>query len=82
MTNKEAAQVLSMVEAHGSIVIQAKEMAIKALEGKKIGHWIAGEDEEGNIVGHYCSECDLPLETEDKTMYCPHCGCRMTEVWR
>lgn len=46
------------------------------------GHWIAIEDEEGNIVGHYCSKCDLPLETDDKTMYCPHCGCRMTEVWR
>lgn len=45
------------------------------------GHWIAIEDEEGNIVGHYCSKCDLPLETDDKTMYCPHCGCRMSEVW-
>ena len=32
MTNKEAIAVLNMVEAHGSIVIQAKEMAIKALE--------------------------------------------------
>lgn len=32
MTREEAIKVLNMVEAHGSLVIQAKEMAIKALE--------------------------------------------------
>lgn len=32
MTRKEAIQVLEMVEAHGSLTIQAKEMAIKSLE--------------------------------------------------
>lgn len=32
MTRKEAITVLNMVEAHGSVVVQAKEMAIKALE--------------------------------------------------
>ena len=31
MTREEAIQVLNMVEAHGSLVIQAKDMAIKAL---------------------------------------------------
>ena len=31
MTNEEAIKVLNMVEAHGHLVIQAKEMAIKAL---------------------------------------------------
>ena len=36
MTREEAIQVLSMVEAHGTLVIQAKEMAIKALEQKPI----------------------------------------------
>lgn len=32
MTKEEAIQVLSMVEAHGTLVIQAKEMAIKTLK--------------------------------------------------
>ena len=32
MTNEQAIKVLTMVEAHGSLVIKAKEMAIKALE--------------------------------------------------
>jgi len=32
MTSDEAITVLNMVEAHGSLVIQAKEMAVKALE--------------------------------------------------
>lgn len=38
MTNKEAIQVLNMVEAHGSLVIKAKEMAIQALEQTR---WIS-----------------------------------------
>ena len=32
MTNEQAISVLKMVEAHGSLTIKAKEMAIKALE--------------------------------------------------
>lgn len=32
MTRKEAITVLNMIEAHGSLAIQAKDMAIKALE--------------------------------------------------
>ena len=32
MTREEAITVLNMVEAHGSLVIQAKDMAIEALE--------------------------------------------------
>ena len=34
MKREEAISVLNMVEAHGSLVIQAKEMAIKALAEK------------------------------------------------
>ena len=37
MTNEQAIKVLNMVEAHGSLVIQAKEMAIKALEQEPCG---------------------------------------------
>lgn len=32
MTNKDAIKVLEMIEAHGSLAIQAKDKAIKALE--------------------------------------------------
>lgn len=41
------------------------------------GKWMATEDEEMNIVGYYCSSCDLPMETEEKTPFCPICGARM-----
>lgn len=43
------------------------------------GKWLAAENEEMNIVGYYCSSCDLPMETEDKTAFCPNCGVRMAE---
>ena len=45
----------------------------------KTGHWIAEENEEMEIVGYFCSECDLPMETEQRTDFCPNCGCRMVE---
>lgn len=45
----------------------------------KTGHWIAVENEEMETVGYYCSECDLPMETEKRTDYCPNCGARMIE---
>ena len=77
MTREQAVSVLKMVEAHGSLVIKAKEMAIQALEDQKVGRWIATENEEIKIDGFYCSECDLPMETEEKTPYCPNCGARM-----
>lgn len=43
----------------------------------KTGHWIAEENEEMEIVGYFCSECDLPMETEEKTSFCPNCGAKM-----
>ena len=42
------------------------------------GRWIATENEEMNIDGYYCSCCDLPMETEEKTKYCPNCGAEMS----
>ena len=36
MTREQAIKVLNMVEAHGSLVIQAKEMAIQALQQEPI----------------------------------------------
>ena len=44
---------------------------------QKIGKWMATENEDMNIVGYYCSCCDLPMETEEKTTYCPNCGAKM-----
>ena len=45
----------------------------------KTGHWIAVENEEMETIGYYCSECDLPMETENQTRFCPNCGCHMVE---
>ena len=44
MTREEAITILNMVEAHGSLVIQAKDMAIKALEQEPSGDAISRED--------------------------------------
>ena len=41
------------------------------------GRWIAVENEEMETVGYYCSECDLPMETEQRTNFCPNCGAKM-----
>ena len=43
----------------------------------KPGHWIAEENEEMETIGYYCSECDLPMETEKRTDFCPNCGAKM-----
>ncbi len=40
MTEAEAITVLKMVEAHGSLAINAKELAINALEKQIDGGWI------------------------------------------
>ena len=45
----------------------------------KTGHWIAIENEEMDTIGYFCSVCDLPMETEEKTKYCPNCGAKMVE---
>lgn len=45
----------------------------------KIGKWLAVENEDMETVGYYCSECDLPLETEERTPFCPCCGAKMAE---
>ena len=50
MTNKQAIKVLNMVEAHGSLVIQAKEMAIKALEQTR---WIPVSERLPEKTGRY-----------------------------
>lgn len=41
------------------------------------GKWIAQENEEMQNVGYYCSNCDMLMETEDKTRFYPNCGAEM-----
>ena len=41
------------------------------------GKWIPTENEEMEIDGYFCSVCDLPMETEEKTDFCPNCGADM-----
>jgi hypothetical protein len=60
MTREEAITVLNMVEAHGSLVIQAKEMAIKALEQEP-----CDKCEVGNPC-LYCKHEFEPQESEGK----------------
>ena len=40
-------------------------------------HWVAVENDEMEITGYYCSNCDFPMETEEQTDYCPNCGVKM-----
>jgi len=47
---------------------------------QKVGRWIATENEDMEIIGYFCSNCDLPMETEEKTVYCPYCGATMEGV--
>jgi hypothetical protein len=78
MTREQAITILNCVEAHGSLVVKAKEMAIEALrQEQKTGHWIKHEQ---NGIGHIeCSEC-LAWFLEPhllRNSYCPNCGARM-----
>lgn len=43
------------------------------------GEWIATENEEMEIDGYFCSKCDLPMLTDEKTPFCPFCGADMRE---
>lgn len=61
-------------------IIANKHRMLKALEQEpRKGHWIAVENDEMEIVQYYCSECDLPMETKERTDYCPNCGAKMAE---
>ncbi len=61
-------------QALDSLICELNEYA-----KRQKGHWIAVENEEMETIGYYCSKCDLPMETEEQTDYCPNCGCRMVE---
>ena len=80
MMREEAITVLNMVEAHGPLVIKAKEMAIEALKQpeQKKGYWI------GRPIAGYttvrCSVCtELFFENKGRWNFCPNCGADMRE---
>lgn len=76
MTNREAIEVLNMVEAHGALVIEAKKMAIEALKQQEetTAKWV--ENENGTWS---CSLCQtwIPNEQHYYANYCLYCGSRM-----
>ena len=41
------------------------------------GEWIATENEEMEVDGYFCSKCDSPMPTDEKTSFCPFCGADM-----
>ena len=44
---------------------------------QRTGKWMPVENDNMEVVGHYCSVCDLPMETEEKSKFCPNCGAKM-----
>lgn len=68
MTRKEAIEVLNMVEAHGSLVIQAKEMAIKALEEESyMERWAKILNSEVNKMYIWCCpRCGTTMEVKER----------------
>ena len=67
------------VESYKSLLVECYKMLSSIQPKPKTGHWIAVENEEMETIGYYCSKCDLPMETEEQTDYCPNCGAKMAE---
>lgn len=75
MTENEALNVLKMIEAHGCLAIEAKEVAIQALKRqipKKVYHFIDDDTFETSC-------CGIDVTNEDYK-YCPECGQLLGEV--
>lgn len=75
MKENAAINILKMVEAHGSIVIAVKDMAIRALEKqvpKKVYHFI-----DDDTFETFCCGTDV---TNKDFKYCPNCGQKLGEV--
>lgn len=46
----------------------------KEFEEDNTMEWIAEENEEMEVTGYFCSKCDLPSPSGEKTDFCPNCG--------
>jgi hypothetical protein len=71
MTREEAITVLNMVEAHGSLVIQAKEMAIKALKQEPCEDAISRQDALDCLTATGLKKFDFILDARDKIKKLP-----------
>ena len=85
MTENEAINVLNMIEAHGALAVEAKEMAINALEEVQKYRAIGTPEEcraamekqtAKKIESPWCPCCGKFLTTEymNKRYHCIYCG--------
>ena len=73
-------RIADMVMAHNEGILEYQtqlSLLPPVTPQQRTGRWIAVENEEMKTVGYYCSECDLPMETENQTRFCPNCGTKM-----
>lgn len=87
MTREDAIIVLNMVEAHGPLVIKAKEMAIEALKQpeRKKGKWLNDKglykcSSCNELWTHWWAVCMEPERMYKEMKYCPYCGAKMEET--
>lgn len=77
VNNQFHVRTVQLVELTDECIEKIVNKITEASERKR-GEWIGIEDYEGlNVIGYYCSVCDLPMETEVQTNYCPNCGADM-----
>lgn len=85
MTENEAINVLNMIEAHGALAVEAKEMAINALEEVKEYRAIGTPEEcraameKQNADG--CFNCAFET-VEEWEMPCTKCKRNCKDYWR
>jgi hypothetical protein len=80
MTREEAITVLNMVEAHGSLVIQAKEMAIKALKQEPCEDAISRQDALDCLTATGLKKFDFILDARDKIKNLPSVAPQYTDA--
>lgn len=89
MKENEAINVLNMIEAHGALAVEAKEMAIKALEEVQQYRAIGTPEEcraamekqtakRPNYVSHSYSNY---MWHKEHIGYCPDCGHKVEEPY-
>jgi rubrerythrin len=77
MTREEALEILDTIPTIHEQV-EALEMAIKALENQKTGHWEYVQYDGNHKIGNYhCSVCRHIIIPFENQKYCPNCGACM-----
>ena len=78
MTNEQAITVLNMIEAHGSLAIQAKEKAVQALQTQPKWTPVSERlpDEQGIYLAYIINEYDNKLQYPMTAYFSPNkIGC-------